>query len=58
MTTKSSETSDAKCSQRDSSVSFTGQSNFALSVADAIAAIPGTQWQPSLLSRSRRSVSR
>ena len=43
MTNKSSGTFDTKSSQRDTSVSFTGQSNFGLPVVDATTSIPSAQ---------------
>ena len=43
MNNTSSETPHTKCSQKDTSASFTGQSNSGLSVVDATASILSAQ---------------
>ena len=51
MKNTSSETFETKCSQRDSSPSFTAQSNFAFSVVDATTSIPSAKWSADLVRR-------
>ena len=51
MKNTSSETFETKCSQKDSSPSFTAQSNFAFSVVDATTSIPSAQWSADLVRR-------